>query len=1205
MKLKKLILSGFKSFADRTELEFDDGVSCIVGPNGCGKSNVVDAIKWVLGEQSAKSLRGSEMMDVIFNGSAARRPAGCAEVTLVFDNVAGTLLVAGEPVVGGEVSVSRRLFRDGQSEYLINKMPARLKDIREMFMDTGVGADAYSVIEQGRVESFLQASHEDRRLIFDEAAGISKYKARKKEAARRLEKVQENLLRLNDIVAEVEKRLRSIKVQAGKARNYQTYTERLKELRGLYILAQYHTLSSRRAELQKNLDAGNDALAAITTKIDQLEAARSGSEVEALELERASRQLQAQVASVASQILAHRQRAEMLTARVGELGEQIAATAGRCEELEAKIEGCDNDLAARRAEVEALGAQTAELSRRYESLGAEHAVSQQETAKLQATLEDEKAGTIDLFRRTAQLHNDIHTHQVRRENLHGQRERLSSRSEEIISALENALADRTALHARLVDVNAVLAESKAKLDETRQTSHRLAEDDQHLQSALLTTCEQRSAAVSRMDALREMLDRLEGVGTGTRKVLEAHRAGRLPAVCGMLGDFLTTDVEHAPLVEAALAGADQYLLVRRFADVQSAAAEIAQLLRDNGAAEIVCLDRLEPPADDAESARHSSIRGRVIDWVKFEALAAPAVWWLLGRTYVVDHLADAAEAAKHAPAGSRFVTAAGEVLEADGRVRLGSARRAAGVISRRSELADLAAQADRLQTQIEELTSRRQSARGQLEHLDHLAQGLRTAHYEANTERVEVESRLHQIDEQIRRLEQEKPLVASDIAALAADIDSAATAELAAKEKAAQLEQLNAQRQAEVQRLESEIAAARSSQENLAGRITEVKVALAAAQERAGSLREACSALARGREQMAADLAASQADIQLNQQRRQEAQASAAAAAAEAEKLAGQQQKLDVEVREAEESRRQLQERLETIREQLAEQRRSQEQATAAVNACRVELGEADVRIEDLISHAAEEMHVNVLEAYRTYQHDDQRDWQAVSDEIQLLREKVERLGNVNLDAIAEQDELEKRREFLAAQIADVNTSRDQLQELIRRLNKDSRDRFMETFQTVRANFQELFRKLFGGGRADVLLLDEQDVLESPIEIVARPPGKELRSLTLLSGGEKTMTDLALLFSIFKTRPSPFCLLDEVDAALDEANTQRFDRLVQEFVDSTQFLIISHAKRTMSMANVLYGITMAEPGVSQRISVRFEDNRKQPSTADQLQPAGA
>jgi len=1205
MKLRKLILSGFKSFADRTEFDFDEGISCVIGPNGCGKSNVVDAVKWVLGEQSAKSLRGSEMQDVIFNGSATRRPSGCAEVTLVFDEFPAALTPGGEQLTAGEVSIGRRLYRSGASEYLINKTTCRLRDVREMFMDTGVGADAYSLIEQGKVESFLQASQDDRRAVFDEAAGISKYKARKKEALHKLEKVQENLLRLNDILAEVEKRLRSIKHQAGKARNYQTYTERLKELRGLYFLAQYHELSVQRGELQKRLDAGNDSLAAISTMIDQLEAARSAAEVEAVDLERSSRQLQSTIAALSAQVLACQQRAEMLTSRATELGERIAAAASRREELEAKLETLEAELSGRRKELEQTRAKAAELETKHAELREQHAGGELAEAQLQARLEDEKAGTIDLFRRTAQIHNDIHASRARRESLDGQRDRLSSRGDQIVAALKEAAAERPAVQARLADVNEVLEESRRKLTDLREEGRKLADADQQSQSSLADAREQRSAVTSRMGALREMLDRLEGVGEGTRRLLAARRDGRLQSVCGMLGDYLTADLQHAPLVEAALAGADQQLIARRYADLQAEAGRIREVLTGNGAAEVLCLDRLAPLSSDFDVAACPAVRCRLIDWVRFDPLVAPAVWRILGATFVVDSLADAAKAAESAPFGSRFVTPGGEVLEPDGRVRLGSASKAAGVISRRSELADLAAQAEKLSEQIDELTRQRTAAQGRLAHLDQIAQGLRTANYEANTERVELTSRLAQLTEQISHLEREQPVVASDLQALAADVEAAAAAELAAKEKAHQLEQLNAQRQAEVDRLAKEIADARRSREQLAAAMTEVKVALAETAGRASSLTEACSVLSRNAEQMAADLQAAAAEIQLSSQRREEAQTSAAQAAAEVDSLYSRQQQLSAEEQEVEESRRLLQQRLEDIRAKLIEQRDKHRAASEAVNTCRVELGEADVRIENLIARASDEMNMDLLEAQRSYQHDDQRDWQAVAAEIQELREKIERLGNVNLDAIGEQEELTKRREFLAGQLADVTATQDRLNELIRRLNRESREMFTESFQAIRGHFQELFRKLFGGGRADIMLIDEQDVLESPIEIVARPPGKELRSLSLLSGGEKTMTALALLFSVFKARPSPFCLLDEVDAALDEANTQRFDRLMQEFVNTSQFIIISHAKRTMSMANVLYGVTMEELGVSKRISVRFEDGGRKLTAAEQLAPAEA
>jgi len=351
------------------------------------------------------------------------------------------------------------------------------------------------------------------------------------------------------------------------------------------------------------------------------------------------------------------------------------------------------------------------------------------------------------------------------------------------------------------------------------------------------------------------------------------------------------------------------------------------------------------------------------------------------------------------------------------------------------------------------------------------------------------------------------------------------------------------------------------------------------------------------------DIEANRNQIELDRQRRAEAQEGITQAQTQVEELYAQKQTLDAEAEEIEESRKGITEKLEEIRRLLGSRRSEHDQASESLNAVRVELGEADVRIENVITRASDEMQMDLVEKSETYEHDEQRDWQAVEEEIKDLKGKIERLGNVNLEAIAEQEELTKREEFLNTQLQDVQASQRQLDELIKRINKESRELFLKTFSTVRSNFQELFRKLFGGGRADMFLIDEDDVLESGIEIVARPPGKELRSISLLSGGEKTMTALALLFSIFRSRPSPFCLLDEVDAALDEANNERFNHLVAEFVDTSQFLVISHSKRTMSMANVLYGVTMQEPGVSKRISVKFEDSGTK--LDEQLAPVGA
>ncbi|MCD6304565.1 MAG: chromosome segregation protein SMC, partial [Planctomycetes bacterium] len=1049
----------------------------------------------------------------------------------------------------------------------------RLRDIKEMFMDTGVGADAYSLIEQGRVELFLQASQEERRAIFDEAAGISKYKARKKEALRKLERVEQNVLRLNDIIQEVDKRLRSIKYQAGKARSYQAYSERLKELRSLFFLARYHELTHERDRLKKTLDEATDSLAAISSRIDQLEAARSATELEAVALERSARDVQGQIASVGGQILTCQQRVDMLAVRVRELDEQVLAALARSEQLEAKIDAARQEASQRREQMEHLDADRAELSQRYKAAREARAGAELALARLRGRLEDERAGTIDLFRRTAQLHNEINGLGMRRENLNGQKQRLTGRAEEIETSLREMLAGRAELRARLDEIQQLLDETGRRLAETRRSSEELHAGEQALQRELSEARQQRSAIDGRIQTLREMQDRLEGVAAGARRVLEAVRAGRITSIRGMLGDFLQTDTKHAPLVEAALAGADQRLLAGSLEELAGECRAIREALADGAAAEVVCLDGLGPWRQDFDASALPGSPRRVIDFVRYPPELAPLVWRLLGGTLVVDSLAAARSAAKVAPPGVRFVTPAGEVLEADGLVRFGAGNRGAGVITRRSELAELAQRREGLDRRIERLDPRLRSARGEMKHLDELQQGLRTAIYEANTERVECAGRLERLDEEIASLKRERPIVAGDLAELARQIDDAVAAEHEARQKAQQLEELNRRRQKEVERLEEQIAQAAKDQDALAARMTEMKVALAAAEEKSRGAREAAEAAERRVEAMEQDLAALRNQVELDRQRKADAENSIAKAREEIDRLYEQQQQLNQESAEIEESRAGLGQKLEEIRQQLAEKRKAHSAAGEQVNTAKLSLGELDVRIEALITRAAEEMDMDLLALSEGYQHDEQRDWQAVEEEITQLRRKIERLGNVNLDAIGEQEQLQRRREFLGGQLADVEQSRKRLNELIRRINRESREMFLETFQAVRGHFQALFRKLFGGGRADIVLLDPQDVLETGIEIVARPPGKELRSLTLLSGGEKTMTALALLFSFFKCRPSPFCLLDEVDAALDEENTMRFARLVEEFMDHSQFLVISHAKRTMSMADVLYGVT--------------------------------
>jgi chromosome segregation protein len=1204
MKLKKLIMCGFKSFVDRTELEFDDGISCIVGPNGCGKSNVVDAMKWVLGEQSAKSLRGTEMMDVIFNGSSARRAAGSAEVTLVFDNSDGVLQpVFSDGQTPDVVSVTRRLFRSGQSGYLINKAPCRLRDIREMFMDTGLGKDAYSVIEQGKVEAFLQANQDERRAIFDEAAGISKYKARKKEALRKLDRAEQNLLRVNDVLNEVEKRLRSIKYQAGKARNYQAYSQELSELKSLYLLAQYHELSTNRKQLQSEIDTGSDKLSSIQTRINQLEAAGSASEIESVELERTARQLQGQIASMDARITACQERGEMLAQKVIELGQQIVTVSSRNEELEAKIDACQRAIGQGQGDLQTTEEEITRFEGQHQSLRQEHAGGELAMANLQTALAEEKAAVLDLLRRTSQLNNDIHASNIRGENLTASRDRLAARAAELTEMLEGLQSEQSEMQGKVSSARGSVDSGQARLSKADENCQKLSGQEQALRVKLADSREQRSATTSRITALTEMQDRLEGVSAGVRLVLKAVGDGGMPAIRGMLGDCISTDIEHAPVVEAALAGADQWLVADEFEQLRACGDRINEIIGQSGAVEIVSLDRVSSSPHDFDLSGQSLIIARVIDWVSYEASLEPVISSILGKTMVVATLADATAAAAAGNGNLRFVTLNGEVLEPDGRIRMGAANRSTGVIARKSELASLEVAQGQLDGQIGQLELQCRDAHDEIKQLDAHREALRAEINEANTTRVRLEANLAQLDEQIDQAQREQPVIAEDIKGLQQDIASTRQQHQQASEELAQLDQLSSSKEQASTRIETEIATATERQGSLSSRLTELRVAIASSEQKRLALRDSLASLGRQCEQMKKDLAGGKDEIELIRGRRGDTEQAVQAAREETDQLYTRQQELNVEAVDLEETRQGLKEKHDAVRQGLTDQRRVHDETADAISRHRVKLGQVDTNIENLIARSHDDLAMDLVAAFGDYQHDDQRQWDEVKVRIEELSTKIQRLGNVNLDAIDEQEELEKRQQFLSTQLKDIAESRSQLNDLILRINRESHELFVQTFELVRENFQELFRKLFGGGRADIMLTDPEDVLESGIEIVARPPGKELRKLSLLSGGEKTMTALALLFSIFKARPSPFCLLDEVDAALDEANTERFGNLLADFVQHSQFIVISHAKRTMSMANVLYGVTMQEPGVSKRISVKFEDSGKKLDTS--LEPTTA
>ncbi len=1225
--LKRLELVGFKSFADKTAFDFGDGVTAIVGPNGSGKSNIVDAVRWILGEQSAKSLRGGEMADVIFNGSASRRSFGMAEVTMTFDNRKRALATD-----AAEVQITRRVYRSGEGEYLINQQPCRLRDIKELFLGSGAGTDAYCIIEQGRVDVLLQASTRDRRTIFEEAAGISRFKAKKTEALRKLERVDQNLERLKDIVDEVEKQLRSVKLQAAKAQRYQEYSGRLKELRLGLGLQEYDQLTEK-------LTAETAVLDGLKARLQEQASQATGWEADMQRLEAALSRLddglhgqEGLLAAARAQIKAEQTTLGHEGALAADLEADLARTRVRLAELNARV--AELAGAAGRALEEVRGVDAQDARQREEARALEEGL-QATVARLAALNEQidaDKTEHMEQMRRAALLQNDAVSYKAQVDNLRRERDRLRLRTEqaaESLASLDVELQQLTeadaALQGRLGGARQVLAGRRQE----RERLDRLREQTNETLSGLR---QQRSGLASRVEVLEGLERSHEGLGTGVREVfslLDQPGADKWGGVLGMIADFLTVRREYAPLIDLALGDWAQRFLVRDGQELAEALARRAQPFcgrvsflplrpsangqrapaegtadgrRPNRLIEVSLLGRVRMPLSPEGTPAHPGVVApaeAVVTCEHPDLADLPAQ--LLGRTLIVRDLATARAIAAHTT-GYRLVTLQGELLEPDGTLTVGTHHAEAGILSRKSELRELRGQLAGLDRRIAETEHDLIELRERLGDLDERIAAEEEEITVLGEQAADLRARVERHRDRRQGLHEEVTVSRDQIQQVEQEVAGLEGQWRAARDEAAAAEARVQELAARVHRADVEIRACEQRRQQRQLEHTQAKVALAKVEERLTGLRAQHGRLQADLGPRQQELAEGERNLRgstarLAESERAMLQASAALARLYLDKEAAERRVAELSAERA--SHRQERIRLANLAQSVrAEWRAQQEQAHAR----ELEVNDLRHRRDTLSDRLREDYQVELAELYRSATSGEGQpqgvpplglgslpDAAAANEEIAELRRKLARLGSVNLDSLQELSDLEARAGTLHAQFDDLTAAKRSLEEIIGKINQDSRRLFTETLATIRTHFQELFRKLFGGGMADIVLEDDSDILESGIEIIARPPGKELRSISLMSGGEKTMTAVALLLAIFRSKPSPFCILDEVDAALDEANIGRFTMVLREFLDRSQFIIVTHSKKTMATADVLYGITMQESGISKRVAVRFED----------------
>lgn len=1261
--LKSLELFGFKSFADRTTFEFATGITCIVGPNGSGKSNVVDSIKWILGDQSPKSLRGKDMTDVIFNGSSSRKPAGYAEATLSFDNNKRFLNVDTD-----EVLIGRRIYRTGEAEYLVNRAPVRLKDIKELFLGTGAGTSAYSIIEQGRVDALLQATNQNRRMVFEEAAGISKFNVRKTDALRKLERVGQNLLRLSDIVDEVRSQLLSLRSQATKATRFREYTEELKTLRVGLAADDYRWLSWQLGQVETEQSGITAQLNSVVEVHQQVETEQAQLDALLAESDDRLRAVERQAAENREATATQEATIHHQAARKQELETEVARLRQQQADLQARADAATGELAQAEGDLYSILDVFARRKTDLETQASELMALSESLRQHRERLDRERERHLNLIQQASLLRNRVGSFDAQFAAFAVTEQRAQARQEQLARELKLVTADVVRRQTGVAAALEATTVQKEFVHGLRLQRQELLLKQEELQRTLAQFREQRSAGHARRNLLEDLEQRQEGLGVGVKEILARAQELREPpwnTVLGSVADLLSVDIEQAAVLEVALGSRAQVVVLSEYGPLLQYLFEgRCQLSGRVGFLALGGVDTEGILTLDLETlARHPGLSLQrfahdlvrtAMPWEQIDLHTTPGVTcradrlvksaaWpklaerLLCDTWIVESLEVAFRLATQEGRGARFVTQQGELLEQDGSLYVGTVRSETALVSRKSELRSLKNDLLRLDRQIQtaeadlvavgrELTTldgQWQTAQVELERLAAELGDLKSGISGQEMQRDRLQRDLDETQGELQQLATQQATLEHDAAASKAELAAIET-ELATFRE--QLEAAELQLQQQDQQLRAGQQA--YSQEQLD---------LAKQEERLSGLQNARAKL--DQERFQRDLQHEEAErrLQLIQTKTEQIEQHLATSRELIAELLARRAELEQQVQERQAEKEQVRQRRSALSEQellhrhrrrewqdrqhalelskreihqqlqhLAERLKDEYQlelATIAAEGATVcfavqTADEAVLEVADPVEAAQGEVSQEVVLEEVTVEAEQARGAALrvdptiraeIEDQIDKLRRKLKMLGSVSTESLRDLDELESRYSRLNTQLQDLVEAKAGLEEIVRRINTESRRMFLETFHQIREQFQELFRKLFGGGEGDIVLEDPENVLDCGIDVVARPPGKELRSISLLSGGEKTMTAVALLMAIFKSRPSPFCILDEVDAALDEGNVERYMRVVQEFREWTQFIVITHSKRTMSTGDLLYGVTMEESGISKRMSVRFDD----------------
>ena len=1179
--LKRIEIAGFKSFADKTVIDFENSVTAVVGPNGSGKSNITEAIRWVLGEQSAKSLRGGKMPDIIFAGSDSRKPLNVAEVTVLLDNSDHYL-----PLDYQEISVTRRYRRTGESDFFINKQPCRLKDIQELFLDSGLGKESFSIISQGKVEAIFSSKPEDRRGIFEEAAGVLKYKQRKKKAEQKLFETEDNLSRVQDIIYELQEQLTPLAEQSEIAKKFLQLKEELTQTDIALMITEINVAKKEWEEKQTQLTQFNQELTKLATHIQSQEAVLSEKRKQNAKKDR-------QIEKGQQSLLALSERLKQAEGQKDVLIERTKHTQKSTQEYQASLAEAQKKVAHFEELQEKLTKETTEKETEIQEAQQQLMKTQQELEKYQKStkelLSELRDQYVDLMQEQANVGNELkYLERQYLQETSKSKQTLAKQSEVEASVLALS-SQKQELSEKQANLQQALVKNQHELEEVQTKGKTVQTKLTNEQPKMYQLMNQVQQLQARQKSLQEIQENYFGFYQGVRLVLQ-HKQ-QLSGIVGAVAELIDVPSSFTLAIETALGGAAQHVIVENEHDARQAITYLKK--QRGGRATFLPLTTIKPrqlPAHVlSQAAAVDGFLGIASEQVTFPAEIQTVVHNLLGTILLAKDLTSANAIAQTIRYQYRVVSLEGDVMNAGGSMTGGANKRGnqGSLFSQNQELKQLTAEYEQADQQLQNQEKIVQELQTKVADLSQKQEKLRTQNEQLRFEEQEITNQLQNITNDLARFEKEKQLSNFETRELQQFIETyqKQQAELTARQK--EIEQQRQQIDEEIKSLNQESDQMEEKRSQVQARKAQEQADLAVLKEQFNHLQiqlrgarvQKNEALERqtSLEQQLATLTADFSDHEITEE----------SLASQITELAQQREELQAELVAVKEQRERTQKEIDQLETVLAEKNQQQKQQLTEQSKLEVQKHRAEMLLDHQLSYLQTEYQISFEKAVTDYQ--PTSDIVSSRTKVAVLKEQIADLGPVNIRSIEQFEQVNERHTFLATQRDDLLSAKNQLFETMEEMDAEVRARFKEVFEAIRQEFKVVFPNMFGGGRAELVLTDPSDLLKTGIEIEVQPPGKKLQSLSLLSGGERALTAIALLFSIIRVCPVPFCILDEVEAALDEANVKRFGRYLSDFQDDTQFIVVTHRKGTMVAADVLYGVTMQESGVSKIVSVRMED----------------